>query len=217
VLGTVVVEKIVDLFFYLLIIIVVLLLVPEKAWMAPSLITLIIGASLVILMFVVLVAFPVLTARLVEWGLGRLPERISNYLAPRVQAGIRSLEVVKSRGDFLKIMAWSLIVWGTAILNNYLVLLALRIHLPLTAPLLILVGLQAGISLPSVPGWIGVFEYICVITLAYFGVEQNTAFGYGVLLHAVVLGPAVLAGVISLGRLGGMGAFVSLPDSEASS
>jgi uncharacterized membrane protein YbhN (UPF0104 family) len=72
----------------------------------------------------------------------------------------------------------------------------------LTASLLILIALQAGISIPSVPGRIGIFEYICVLALAVFGVGQSTAFGYGVVLHGLVLLTPILAGLVSLSILG---------------
>ena len=68
----------------------------------------------------------------------------------------------------------------------------------LTASLLTLVTLQVGISLPSVPGRFGVFEAACVLALGTFGIEQTLASGFGLLLHTVILIPAVIAGVASL-------------------
>ena len=71
------------------------------------------------------------------------------------------------------------------------------------ARLLVLIALQAGISLPSIPGRFGIFEYICVLALGSFGVAQPLALSYGLLLHFVVLVPTtVLGGVffIGLGR-----------------
>ena len=46
--------------------------------------------------------------------------------------------------------------------------------------LLVLVVLQVGITLPSVPGRIGVFEYLCILSLAVFGVAQQ---GVGAFIH----------------------------------
>lgn len=212
VLGTVAVEKLVDLIFYLAIFITVVVLIPEKAWMAGSAPGIAAVTLTTFIAFALIALYPEKTLNLIQRILKFFPDRAAEYLLPRLKAGLRSLEVVRSRGDILKIFFWSVLIWTTAVLNNYLILVSLDIFLPLSASMLILVGLQAGISIPSVPGWIGVFEYICVITLAYYGVEQNAAFGYGLLLHFVVLGPAILAGVFSLWKLGGVGAFLQAED-----
>jgi len=70
------------------------------------------------------------------------------------------------------------------------------------AACLVLVALTIGISVPSTPGRIGVFQYICVLALAVFGVPQAVAFAYGVLLHGIVFLPTTLVGLISLVVLG---------------
>ena len=67
---------------------------------------------------------------------------------------------------------------------------------------LVLVGLQAGISLPAIPGTIGLFEYICILALSVFGVDQSLALSFGLLLHAIVLIPTTLAGIASFWVLG---------------
>jgi glycosyltransferase 2 family protein len=89
-------------------------------------------------------------------------------------------------------------VWASAVLNNVLMLWAFGIDLPLEAALLLLVGLQVGISLPTLPGTIGVFEYVCVVVLALWGVERTLAFSYGLLLHAVVMIPPMLVALLFL-------------------
>jgi uncharacterized membrane protein YbhN (UPF0104 family) len=127
---------------------------------------------------------------------GWFPERMQSFAAPRVEGGIASLDVLQSNIDILKIGLWSALIWGTAILNNHLTLLALDIHLPLTASILILIALQAGISIPSVPGRFGIFEYICVLALSVYGIDQATAFSYGILLHAIVMLPSTIVGLI---------------------
>jgi uncharacterized membrane protein YbhN (UPF0104 family) len=63
-------------------------------------------------------------------------------------------------------------------------------------------ALQAGISIPSIPGKIGIFEYICVLSLVAFKVDPARAFSYGILLHAIVLLPTTILGLIFFWRLG---------------
>ncbi len=209
VFGTVVVEKIFDLFFYLLLFATVIILVPEQTWISRSIYSVTAVALVAISIFAIIVNFPNKTINLVKKLLSRFPEKIYEIVLPRVRSGMASLEVMKKRGDLLKVIFWSTLVWGTSILNNYLILLALNISVPFVASLLILVALQAGISVPSVPGWIGIFEYICIMALEVFGIGQNLALSYGLLLHGIVLVPAIIAGVVSLWLLGGLKEFLS--------
>jgi glycosyltransferase 2 family protein len=117
---------------------------------------------------------------------------IHNSLHARLETALGSLNVLRGRRDNLKIIVWSAIVWSTAILTNYLVLRALAIEIPAIAALLLLLVLQIGISLSSVPATIGIFEYLCVLALAVFAVDDTVALSFGVLLHMLVLLPTVL-------------------------
>jgi hypothetical protein len=55
-----------------------------------------------------------------------------------------------------------------------------------------------GTILPTSLLQIGVFHYLCILTLAMFGVEQHAALTYALLLHALVYVPMVAGGVLGL-------------------
>ena len=205
VLGTVILEKLWDMFSYALVFLLLLLLIPLPGWVSESAL----GVIAITLIFFV-ASFVVsyqraavvhLAERLTKW----LPERFHGRFIERVQAGLNSLSVLKSRIDLLKLTFWSTVVWVTAVLNIHLVLLALRLRLPLTASVLILVALQAGISLPTTPGRLGIFQYICVLTLSIYGIDQALAFSYSVLLHSVALLTVLLSGLVCAWVLGLVG------------
>ncbi|MBK7202134.1 hypothetical protein [Candidatus Amarolinea dominans] len=46
----------------------------------------------------------------------------------------------------------------------------------------LLAVLQAGVSVPSSPGKVGIFQYLCQLTLAWFGIAAVQGFAVGVLL-----------------------------------
>ncbi len=93
---------------------------------------------------------------------------------------------------------WSLATWGAGALINVAVFRA--VNLPLTAipAVLLLIVLQVGVAVPSLPGRIGVFEGLCVVVLALFGVSYDVAFSYGLILHlAVFVPPIAVAALLS--------------------
>lgn len=203
ILGTIVLEKTADLVAYAALFAVLLLSLPLPAWIGGSAYTLVLAA----LFAGLLIAFAVLQrerlARSLPGLIERiLPQRFGAYLAGRSRAALESLSVIGSGTDLFLLVILTTVIWAAALLNPWLALQAFDLQLPLTASLLLLIALQAGISLPSVPGYLGVFEYICVLSLGVFGVEPAVALGYGLLLHAVVFLPPVLLGLLSFWLLG---------------
>ena len=56
----------------------------------------------------------------------------------------------------------------------------------MTAAFWVVVITSLGMVIPSSPGYVGVFHYLTVLTLGFFGVDQGTALSYALVLHAVV-------------------------------
>jgi uncharacterized membrane protein YbhN (UPF0104 family) len=96
---------------------------------------------------------------------------------------------------------WSVLTWFFGALTNLVLFKAFGLPLSIGTALFLLAVLQMGVAVPSVPGRIGVFEGLCLVSLALFDVEGNLALGYGVMLHAVVLLPPVALGLWWLLRL----------------
>ena len=200
--GTVVLEKLFDALTYVLMFFVLVLLLPLPAWLSSSGYTFTV-LTLASLGLVFLVAYRLewFSARL-EWLFGRLPPRFSNRFQTWLSSGLTSLVVLKSRVGLLKLAVLSILVWVIPVFTNHLTLLALQIRLPLSVSLLTMIVLQASVAIPSVPGRIGLFQYLCILSLSLFGVAESLAFTYGVLLHGIALLPSTLAGLIFLWVLG---------------
>jgi hypothetical protein len=93
-----------------------------------------------------------------------------------------------------------------AVSTNLLVFYAFDLHVPLITGLVLLVVLQIGTTVVSVPGNVGVFHYLTVLTLGAVNVPRSDALAVAVVLHAVSIGPKVLLGAIALA-----GTHVTLP------
>jgi len=131
------------------------------------------------------------------------PQSTWLYLVELVQMTINAISLVRQRKLAFELSICTLLVWLTALLNNVLIWNAVRLSEShpgqmLPASWLLMVGLMAGVAIPTVPGRFGVFEYICVLTLAVFGISQAQALTYGIILHAVVLLPALVLGAAAL-------------------
>jgi uncharacterized protein (TIRG00374 family) len=134
------------------------------------------------------------------WRFPKLPNA-SSWLAGATGRLVDGLAGLHRPHVMLAAGAWSVLVWFFGALTNLALLKAFGLPLSMGIALLLLAVLQIGVAVPSVPGRIGVFEGLCLVTLALFGIEANLALGYGVVLHAVVLLPPAVLGLWWLFRL----------------
>jgi hypothetical protein len=197
VLGTIVAEKFLDMLAYAVLIGLLLLSIPLPNWMGGS-VPAIVSVTLILAALLFVLAFKGdYFIGLAEKLSQPFSARIREFLLKNIRSGFASLAVFRQPASILKLCLITALIWSAAVLANYWVLMALAIRVPLVASLLVLVAVQAGISVPSLPGKIGVFELSCILSLEIFGVSRTIALSYGILLHAVVFIPILVPGLIS--------------------
>ena len=197
-LGTIAVEKAVDLLMVLVLFVGLLLMMAVPRWVQESSV----GVAMVTL---VLLGTLVLSAHHKERLLsafGRLleilPELARARLMGYLEAALEGLETLRRRDVSLAVVGWSVLVWLLAASTNYIAFLALHLRLPFLAAVFLLIVLQVGVAVPSSPGKVGVFHYLCLLALSVFGVERSPALSYGLLLYFIVFLPPILLGVLFL-------------------
>lgn len=198
ILGTVAIEKVLDMVGYALLFLLLVLLLPLPVWISESGFTFTVIAGLVAVGLVLLASSPGRFARWLERAVAWLPERVRVPVSARIGSALDSLGVLRRRSDLLKVAVLTVLVWGTAVWTNMLTFQALGLRLPWTAAAVLLAVLQAGISVPSIPGRIGLFQYLCILSLGLFGVEEAFGLSYGILLQAIVFIPPTLVSAAAL-------------------
>lgn len=106
------------------------------------------------------------------------------------------LEAWRSAGHAGAVLAWTIVVFALAAAGNQLLLRAFRIELPLSAGFALLVVLQAGSVPPSLPGRIGIYNYLTVLTLGLYGVSRPQAATYSIALYVIAYVPKLVLGAL---------------------
>ncbi|MBC8264195.1 MAG: flippase-like domain-containing protein [Anaerolineales bacterium] len=200
-LGTIAVEKWLDILMLLLLVLLVPIFVSLPPWFRDSWVSLAVFASAFLGVALALSYGKGWLLALVESALRFLPEgwRQSKMRIHRaIGLALGSLDVLRSPWVGLRLQGWSLIICALSILVNYAVFLALDLPMPFAAALFLLVVLKVGVAIPSVPGKLGIFHYLCTLALGVFGLEKGAALGYAVLLHFVVFVPPSFLGALFL-------------------
>lgn len=192
-LATLGIEKIFDTLMLLAILLAIPFFMALPDWLEES------RAGLVITsMILLMIALALLVSR--NWLLvilAKIPF-LREPLLDRAQLALKSLDVVKRWDLHVELQTLSISVWFLGGLTNYLVLLALNLPIPFISAFVLLAVLQVGGFVPSSPGRIGVFQYLCIVTLALFGIDKGVGLTYGILLYLVAYGPPMILGVLFL-------------------
>jgi hypothetical protein len=189
--GTIAIEKVLDLAAFGLLFVGLVVTLPTAGWLGSRAYWLA-GAGLLLLVLALVVASQ--QRRLAAWLSGGW----NAWLLAQVRSATSSLDALRRPSRVAGLVALTGLIWGLAWWTNQLVSQALGLQLPPSAALLVLVALQVGVSLPSLPGRVGIFEYVCVLALQSYGIDPTTALSYGILLHVVVYAPVIVGGIPAL-------------------
>jgi uncharacterized protein (TIRG00374 family) len=198
VLGTIVVEKVLDGAMGLLILIGLIWWTPLPDWLRGPVLTLSAVTGILLALLALAAAQHERAARFYRWLTGWLPERAQRHAHLLMASFALGLRLFKQPGETLRALGWSVVIWSVAALTNVVAMAALGIRAPGWSAWLVLVTGYVATFLPTVPVQIGVFEYACVLSLTAAGVSQEEALAFGLVLHLLVISWPALLGPIGL-------------------
>ena len=197
-LGTVVVERVVDLVACVVIATAALLLLSVRGVVANAVL---VGAAVTAL-FVVVLAIGIVAHRLP--GMDRIRRLIDGY--PRIQDLARSLQgglAVAARprtiaeAGLATAASWTMAVLALAAMGQ-----ALGIELSMAQAALIVSGVALASAVPAGPSNLGTYELAAQELGKAVGLEPATALALGVLSHVAILAVTSVGGAAAFARLG---------------
>lgn len=198
-LATIAVERILD--------VLSLLIIMGLAFMAypfPDIIRL--SAYLTIVFVMVIVGFlafvkkkPRETFRIVEIITKPFPKKIGDKLLELLESFREGVVALKDRQSYLIVFILSILIWIC-----YAVVFAIGFYafnfietynIPLGASFVVLVITTISILVPSSPGYVGTYHWLCMIALGLFAVPESPALGFAIVIHAINMLPVAMVGV----------------------
>jgi len=201
VVATLVIERVLDSLAVVLILGVLVLLIPVPAalqWAAAVLLAIdVVGIG-------VLVAATAAPERM-RGVLGRLTgrsPRVERLATNAFDTALAGLDGIRARAHWLPLAGWTAVVWIAPAFAAWTMLRAMHLDLPFVAGWTVIAFVGLGISVPSAPGYVGVFHAAAVLAVEAFGVPRAQALGYAILFHASQFVPITLTGWLALVREG---------------
>jgi uncharacterized membrane protein YbhN (UPF0104 family) len=129
--------------------------------------------------------------------LRRLPGTAGGRVESAAVAFSSGLGVMRDGRLLAAALALSVAAWLVEASMYYLIGLAFPLRVGPLAALLAVGVANLGALIPAAPGYVGTFDAPLVALLTgIFGVSQTDAFGYTLLVHAALLVPVVLLGLL---------------------
>jgi uncharacterized protein (TIRG00374 family) len=195
VLGSLAVERILDIAMLGIFWALSLLVAPIPDWFRWSgYVTIGLGVAIGLVLW----GLHVTRGHSTRWSEGRLfallPKRLGGALSKGIPAFGAGLQVFGRPTLMAKAAAWSIVAWVVSATVFLLVGLSLGLRVPVGAIFLLTFVVCLGISLPSSPGFIGVMEGACVMGLSIFGIGGPEALAFAILYHVTQLLPPLVLG-----------------------
>ncbi len=200
--ASVILERLIDLFVLLSFFLTLVFFIDLERWVVLSGMVVFVFLLIVILIFYALAYdFLRIPSKLYYNIIRYIPESLIGTMERIAGSFLKGIKLIKNFRQALWLVFLSLLTWvlWTAIL--YFGLKAFHLDLPITASLLLAVVVNIGVMVPSSPGFIGVFQYLCVISLAFFNIPKEIAFSFSFLVHTVQYLPTTALGWFYLTRM----------------
>jgi uncharacterized protein (TIRG00374 family) len=197
--ATVVVERVLDSLVIVLMLAVLVLMMPVPRvveWAAGVLFAVdVVGVSALVL----IARAPGFCRRLLARLTARWPAAARTIMAI-FDTGLRGLDGIRTPSHAPRLVLWTALVWLLPATAAWAMLRAVHLDLPFGAGWTVLAFVGVGVSVPSAPGYVGVFHAAATAALEVFGVPRSTALAYALLFHASAIVPITLVGWLFLLR-----------------
>jgi len=151
------------------------------------------GAFLIV--FFLAISSPQIPRRLVRPFLrSRWKEKGEQWL----ELALSGVKAIRTPGSLALILLFSLLVWFAEAGVFFFMAIAFKLDLPFNVLLLASTIANVAVTLPSLPGGVGPYEYFGRTTIVLFGVEGAVATAYIAVVHLVLLVPSTVIGLALL-------------------
>jgi uncharacterized protein (TIRG00374 family) len=156
-----------------------------------------------LVIFLLAAMFPLVTAKIGQRFIDHvLPARLHEKVSGIMHKFLDGLASLRSPLNILMVFVTSVIIWLFETMKYWFVMHAFNFSVSFFALMLMNGIVNLFTTIPSAPGYIGTFDAPGIAVLTAYGVDQATAAGYTLTLHAALWFPITLLGAYYLAKEG---------------
>lgn len=200
-LATLIVERVLDSLSLVFVLGVLVFLVPVPAVFRTAALV-VLGIDLAgVGTLAALAAYPAAGRRILG-ALGFRWPALAARLSSVYDTFVRGLDGIRTPRHVLPLLVWNAVVWTLPAVAAWTGLRAVGLDLPFLAGWAVLAFVGLGISIPSAPGYVGVFHFAAMKAVAMFGTAPTAAVAFAILFHVAQFVPVTVLGWLYLLREG---------------
>jgi uncharacterized protein (TIRG00374 family) len=142
---------------------------------------------------------PQKTLRIVEIVTTPFPKKIGDKILKLLGSFGEGVVALKDRRSYLIVFILSILIWIFYALVYALGFYAFDFietyNIPLGACFVVMIITTIAILVPSSPGYVGTYHWLCMISLGLCAVPESPALGYAIVVHTISMLPVALVGV----------------------
>jgi glycosyltransferase 2 family protein len=152
----------------------------------------------------VLLAIIVAMILYLETKLGETPTpgMGSRRVPSKMMTALTALHAMGTAPSFYSAVVVSLLLPSCQILGLWAMMRSYGLDLPFFAAVVVLLVINLGVSLPNAPANVGSYQFFCVLGLSVFQIEKTTATGFSIFAFLALTLPFVFLGFAAVVRSG---------------
>jgi uncharacterized protein (TIRG00374 family) len=113
------------------------------------------------------------------------------------------LAIIKNRQNMIPFFLASTLIWLAEGLIIYIFIKSLNIDAPFFAGYFVMVLIGFGIAIPSAPGYVGVYQFVCIEALSIWGISESISLSFAVVMQAATFIPMnlIALGILSFSHM----------------
>ena len=112
------------------------------------------------------------------------------------------MDFIRNAKGLLIVLLFSSLVWVVEGLVFFVGFYAFDVPANLPLAYFTLAFVNLGLLLPSAPGGVGIFQGASILALSFFGISPEVALSYSIVVHAVMIIPITVLGILIINRYG---------------
>ena len=123
------------------------------------------------------------------------PNKTKSHIEKVLLSFTESVHFISNRNLLIRVSFYSMIIWMLTLFSSYLILRGLNVNLAFYGYFFVVAVGVLGLVIPSTSGGIGVFHAIATAALVLLGVTPEKALAYAIIAHAFDFIPNVIIGL----------------------
>jgi uncharacterized membrane protein YbhN (UPF0104 family) len=129
-----------------------------------------------------------------------VPGAWQSRLVAAVEQGLRGFRAFHDGRRVAGFIAVAIVIWVVDALGTVVAAAALGVTIRLPVAFLLMAGLGLGSSVPSTPGYVGIYQFVAVSILTPFGISREGAIAYILVSQAIMYVVIGVLGAVGLYR-----------------